>query len=91
VKVWIYKGEVAATRAEREAQAAALAQAGMRNRPARRGARPGERGDRPDRDRSSEAPADAPVVAEPPRETAAADAPVVTAAAEATATTGQEG
>src|SRR6188768_1678133 len=47
VKVWIFKGEVAGTRAEREAQAAALAQAGNRNRPTR-GRRP-ERGDRPDR------------------------------------------
>jgi len=36
VKVWIYKGEVAGTRAEREAQAAILAQAGNRARPTRR-------------------------------------------------------
>ncbi|MGH3446403.1 MAG: 30S ribosomal protein S3, partial [Nocardioidaceae bacterium] len=36
VKVWIYKGEVPGTRAEREAQAAALAQAGNRSRPNRR-------------------------------------------------------
>ena len=33
VKVWIYKGEVAGTRAEREAQAAVLAQAGNRAPP----------------------------------------------------------
>ena len=42
VKVWIYKGEVAATRAEREAQAAARAGAPGRNRG---GARGGERAD----------------------------------------------
>ncbi len=46
VKVWIYKGEVAGTRAEREAQAAVLAQAGNRNRPTRRR---NDRGDRPER------------------------------------------
>jgi small subunit ribosomal protein S3 len=45
VKVWIYKGEVAGTRAEREAQAAQLAQAGARSRPTSR--RP--RGDRTER------------------------------------------
>ena len=37
VKVWIYKGEVAGTRAEREAQAAARAGAPGRGRPARAG------------------------------------------------------
>jgi small subunit ribosomal protein S3 len=36
VKVWIYRGEVSGSRAEREAHAAALAQAGGRNRPTRR-------------------------------------------------------
>ena len=45
VKVWIFKGEVAGTRAEREAQAAVLAQAGNRNRPTTRG----RRTDRPER------------------------------------------
>jgi small subunit ribosomal protein S3 len=44
VKVWIYKGEVAGSRAEREAQAAARAAAGGRARPTSR--RRGERGDR---------------------------------------------
>ena len=44
VKVWIYKGEVAGTRAEREAQAAARAGAPGRGRPQRGGERPG-RGD----------------------------------------------
>jgi len=39
VKVWIYKGEVAGSRAEREAQAAARAAAGGRQRPTR-GRRP---------------------------------------------------
>jgi small subunit ribosomal protein S3 len=48
VKVWIYKGEVAGTRAEREAQAAARAAAPGRGRPTR-GRRPG--GDRPGGDR----------------------------------------
>ena len=87
VKVWIFKGEVAGTRAEREAQAAALAQAGNRNRPTR-GRRP-ERGDRPDRgERRTEAPA-----AEAPA-TAATAAPTTEASAASTGTaetTGQEG
>ncbi|MGH3463786.1 MAG: 30S ribosomal protein S3 [Kribbellaceae bacterium] len=51
VKVWIYKGDVAGTRAEREAQAAARAAQQQRTRPPRRGDRAdrGERGDRGDR------------------------------------------
>ena len=61
VKVWIYKGEVAGTRAERQAQAAARAGVpGRGGRPSRGGDRPGRgsRGDRPTRsDRSAEAPA----------------------------------
>ncbi len=72
VKVWIYKGEVAGTRAERQAQAAARAGApGRGGRPSRGGDRPtrGSRGDRPNRsDRSSDAPA---VESQPPRLTAA--------------------
>jgi len=50
VKVWIYKGDVAGTRAERAAQKAARSAAGGRNRPGRpgRGDRP-TRGDRPER------------------------------------------
>jgi small subunit ribosomal protein S3 len=50
VKVWIYRGEVAGTRAEREAQAAARAAAPGRGR-RDRGRRPdrGERGDRGER------------------------------------------
>ena len=82
VKVWIYKGEVAGTRAERQAQAAA--RAGVPGRGgARDGARGGARGDdrptrgtradRPTRaDRGDAAPAaDAPVEAAAP----AADTP----------------
>jgi small subunit ribosomal protein S3 len=61
VKVWIYKGEVAGTRAERQAQAAARAGVpGRGGRPSRGGDRPtrGSRGDRPTRsDRESGAPA----------------------------------
>ena len=63
VKVWIYKGEVAGTRAERQAQQAARAGApGRGGRPATRGAdRPsrGTRGDRAPRTESTEAPAEA--------------------------------
>jgi small subunit ribosomal protein S3 len=75
VKVWIYKGEVAGTRAEREAQAAARAGAPGRGRGARtdrptRGTRGGaERPTRSDR-------ADAPAAQEP----AAAAAPAAEAA-----------
>ena len=81
VKVWIYKGEVAGTRAEREAQAAARATAPGRGRPSRGGDRPsrGSRGDRPSRaDRGgqaaqpTEAPADAKAAAPA---TAAAEQP----------------
>jgi small subunit ribosomal protein S3 len=58
VKVWIYKGEVAGTRAEREAQAAALAAAPGRGRPTTRARadRP-TRGDRPTRSDRDSAPA----------------------------------
>ena len=50
VKVWIYKGDVSGTRAERAAQKAARNAAGGRTRPGRpgRGERPA-RGERPDR------------------------------------------
>jgi small subunit ribosomal protein S3 len=52
VKVWIYKGDVSGTRAERAAQKAARNAAGGRTRPGRpgRGERPA-RGERPDRGR----------------------------------------
>jgi small subunit ribosomal protein S3 len=77
VKVWIYKGEVAGTRAEREAQAAARAGAPGRGRPARAGDRPtrGSRGDRPTRSARSDAPAEtaAPAEASAPAESASAN------------------
>ena len=76
VKVWIYKGEVAGTRAERQAQAAARAGVpGRGGRPSRGGERPsrGSRGDRPTRsDRTAEAPA---ADAAPPRRPAAPPPP----------------
>jgi small subunit ribosomal protein S3 len=87
VKVWIYKGEVAGTRAEREAQAAARAGApGRGGRGGGGGGRGGERptrgsrgGERPTRSGRGDAPA----------ETAApAEAPATAAPAEAAATTG---
>ena len=87
VKVWIYKGEVAGTRAEREAQAAARAGAPGRGRGGERGGRGGDRptrgtrGDRPTRSDRGDAPAAA------PEATAAAPA----AEAAAAPTTGQEG
>jgi small subunit ribosomal protein S3 len=83
VKVWIYKGEVAGTRAEREAQAAVLAQAGNRNRPTTRG----RRNDRPDRRPDSPGPEG--ITSESPAPEAAAApaaaAPAAVAAAPATA------
>jgi small subunit ribosomal protein S3 len=85
VKVWIYKGEVAGTRAEREIQAAARAAAPGRGRPTsrRRPERP-ERGARPAAETAGatappNASAPAPASA-PPAETAVAPA-----------ATGQEG
>jgi small subunit ribosomal protein S3 len=88
VKVWIYKGEVAGTRAEREAQAAVLAQAGNRNRPTTRG----RRTDRPDR--RPDAPATEAAPAESTAAPETASAPVATAAAAPTTapveTSGQE-
>lgn len=71
VKVWIYKGEVAGTRAERQAQAAA--RAGVPGRGGRDGARGGARGaDRPSRGSRGDRPSrgdrggDAPAVTEAP-------------------------
>ncbi len=89
VKVWIYKGEVAGTRAEREAQAAALAQAGNRSRPTRRRS---DRGDRPERSE----PAERRTTNASGGESASTPAPVTTAPAadsaeQPAATTGQEG
>jgi small subunit ribosomal protein S3 len=79
VKVWIYKGEVAGTRAEREAQAAARAGAPGRGRDARGGARGAERPSRGTRGGDRPARAEAP----------AAEAPVAEAAVATEA--GQEG
>ena len=73
VKVWIYKGEVAGTRAERQAQAAARAGVpGRSGRPQRAGERP-SRGTRPTRGDRTGAPEAAP--AAPAEATAAAAAP----------------
>jgi small subunit ribosomal protein S3 len=74
VKVWIYKGEVAGTRAERQAQAAARAGVPGRGGRPSRGDRPsrGSRGDRPTRaDRSGDGASAAPARAEAPAEAAA--------------------
>jgi small subunit ribosomal protein S3 len=74
VKVWIYKGEVTGTRAEREA-AQAAARAGQRSRPARgarRGAGGPGRGERGDRGERGERPASRQATEAPAQETAAA-------------------
>jgi small subunit ribosomal protein S3 len=98
VKVWIYKGEVAGTRAEREAQAAARAGAPGRGRPARGGAgeRPtrGTRADRPTRSaRTGDAPAEsaAPAPAEAAAPATAAEAPAGDAAPGTPTSTSGEG
>ena len=60
VKVWIYKGEVAGTRAERQAQQAARAGApGRGGRPTTRGGDRPSRGSRGDRAPRTDAPAEA--------------------------------
>ena len=84
VKVWIYKGEVAGTRAEREAQAAARAGAPSRGRGVARG------GDRPTRGTRSDRPtrADRAPQGGAPAESAAA--PAAEAPAAAPETTGTE-
>jgi small subunit ribosomal protein S3 len=69
VKVWIYKGDVTGTRAEREAQQRAAAAAGTRGRPdrrPRRGERPGGRG------AAEAAPAESTATTSAPAEAAAA-------------------
>jgi small subunit ribosomal protein S3 len=91
VKVWIYKGEVAGTRAEREAQAAARAGAPGRGRPSRGGDRPtrGTRADRPTRSaRGGQGDVPAETTAAP-AETAptAPSVPAGTPATDSTATT----
>ena len=76
VKVWIYKGEVAATRAERQAQAAARAGAPGRGRPTRGAERPsrGTRAPRADEGSAPAATTEAPAAAAAPT-TAEAAAP----------------
>jgi len=104
VKVWIYKGEVAGSRAEREAQAAARAAAAGRQRPTTRGRRPDSRPDsRPDARTAPAAggerrPARVEEAAASGTATGANAAPAVDALAETPAaatatapTTGQEG
>jgi small subunit ribosomal protein S3 len=86
VKVWIYKGEVAGTRAEREAQAAARAGAPGRGRPSRGGDRP-TRGNRSERPTRSDRGTRAPQTTDAPAEAAAAAPATETPAAP----TGQEG
>lgn len=81
VKVWIYKGEVAGTRAEREAEAAKRAAAPGSRRPARGGAAGGaRRPERPARDDASAPAAEASAAAP------ATEAPAATVAAPAAAT-----
>jgi small subunit ribosomal protein S3 len=92
VKVWVYKGDVSGTRAERAAQKAARNAAGGRTRPGRpsRGDRP-VRSDRPERGGRRRADG---VVEGAPVETAPVEAaPVEAAPVEAGvgATPGQEG
>jgi small subunit ribosomal protein S3 len=89
VKVWIYKGEVAGSRAEREAQAAARAAAAGRNRPTTRGRRPERGGERrPARD---DAPATSAAPAQAPAQPTAATPVVTDTASSAPPSTGQEG
>ena len=79
VKVWIYKGEVAGSRAEREAQAAARAAAAGRNRPTTRGRRP-ERGAERRPARDGGVPGAAPAATSRRSRPAAAGPPTGTAA-----------
>lgn len=90
VKVWIYKGEVAGTRAERQAQAAARAGAPGRGGAGGAGGRPTRGGERPSRGTRTDRPArtDAPAEAAAP---AATEAPAATSGEAAVASTGQEG
>jgi small subunit ribosomal protein S3 len=86
VKVWIYKGDVSGTRAERAAQKAARNAAGGRARPAR-----GGRPDRPARDTRPERGGRRRADEAAPVETAPIEVAAATSAAEVTAaTTGQE-
>ena len=82
VKVWIYKGEVAGTRAEREAQAAARALAGGRARPAAR-----RRPDRPERPTAELTGTEAATATATSTSAAASSAPAATAVVAAPAAT----
>jgi small subunit ribosomal protein S3 len=84
VKVWIYKGEVAGTRAEREVEAAKRAAAPGRSRPARGGGR------RPERPARTEEAAAAPAAVTEAPATEGSAAPVAAAPAAAAATTSGE-
>ncbi len=64
VKVWIYKGELAGSRAEREAAAAAARLGGRRERPARTGRAP-RRDEAPVATAAADAPAGTAAVGEP--------------------------
>ena len=83
VKVWIYKGEVAGTRAEREVEAAKRAAAPGRARPARGGRDGARRPERPAREETAAAPAavaEAPATETPVAPVPVAEAPVAAAA-----------
>jgi small subunit ribosomal protein S3 len=87
VKVWIYKGEVAGTRAEREAQAAARAGAPGRGRGGAGGARGDRASDRPTRGTRGAGAGDRPTRADRVEAPAPEAAAVAAPAAEAPATT----
>jgi small subunit ribosomal protein S3 len=90
VKVWIYRGEVAGTRAEREADAAARAGAPGRSRTGARGpaARRPERGERRDRGVAAGVTGGAGGTGAPD---VAPDTAAAQTSAEQASTTGQEG
>ena len=84
VKVWIYKGEAAATRAEREAAAAALP-----GRPAPGGRRPGPRPGRPQQRQARRRPGSPDGTDRPPATAPGPEASDVVT--EPAATSGEEG
>jgi small subunit ribosomal protein S3 len=88
VKVWIYKGDVVQSRAEREAQEAVLRAAQAQRRPVRKGPRSSSAGQAGAADALPvEATTEAPAVETPAVETPAVETPAVeTPAAEAPAT-----
>jgi small subunit ribosomal protein S3 len=74
VKVWIYKGDALATRAEREAAAAAARLGAARGRPERGTRRPPRRDDAPAAVEATDAPMEAPVATEAVVETPGTEA-----------------